>query len=188
MEFSERSKYVLVDSVKELMKTIPLDNITVTKIVENCGTTRQTFYRNFTDKYDLVNWYFDKIIQKTIKQMGISLTLQEGLIKKFQLMKEDKDFFVSAFSSSDYNSLLSYDCSCILKFYTDIARKKYQESLSEKILFLLEFYCKGSMELTSEWVKKGMKLSPEVMAELLVDAMPQRLHEYLSDLSGYNVT
>ena len=29
---------------------------------EELGVTRQTFYRNFQDKYDLINWYFDKIL------------------------------------------------------------------------------------------------------------------------------
>ena len=33
----------------------------VKEIVAESGTTRQTFYRNFQDKYDLINWYFDRI-------------------------------------------------------------------------------------------------------------------------------
>ena len=45
--------------MKECMKTTPVDNITVTQLTELCGVTRQTFYRNFIDKYDLINWYFD---------------------------------------------------------------------------------------------------------------------------------
>ncbi|MGN1143201.1 MAG: TetR family transcriptional regulator, partial [Anaerovoracaceae bacterium] len=40
------------------MKTTSVDDITIRQIVENCGLTRQTFYRNFLDKYDLINWYF----------------------------------------------------------------------------------------------------------------------------------
>jgi Transcriptional regulator len=186
MDFSERTKYALTDSIKVLMEKIPLDKITVTDIVENCGTTRQTFYRNFKDKYDLVNWYFDKIVQKTIKQMGLSLTLKEGLVKKFEYMKKDRCFFTSAFSSSDFNNLLYYDFCCIFDFYKDIASKR--DSLSEEVSFLLEFYCRGSMDMTAEWVRKGMKFSPEQMAQLLVDAMPQSLQRYLNDLSEYNVT
>ena len=55
----DRTKYKLADSIKECMKTTPVDKITVKDIVERCGLTRQTFYRNFKDKYDLINWYFD---------------------------------------------------------------------------------------------------------------------------------
>ena len=59
----EKTKYKLAESVKECMKTAPVDKITVKNIVEGCGVTRQTFYRNFLDKYDLINWYFDKLVE-----------------------------------------------------------------------------------------------------------------------------
>ena len=51
-----RTKYRLAEAMKECMKTTPVDNITVTQLTELCGVTRQTFYRNFIDKYDLINW------------------------------------------------------------------------------------------------------------------------------------
>jgi AcrR family transcriptional regulator len=186
MKFSERTRYTLANSIKELMRNIPLDKISVREIVENCGTTRQTFYRNFKDKYDLVNWYFDKIVQKTIKQMGLSLSLEEGLTKKFELIQEDKYFFMSAFSSSDLNNLFHYDYCCIYEFYKEVAIAK--GPLTEEIIFLLEFYCRSSMDITADWARKGMKTPPATMARLLVEAMPPRLHDYLSDLSNYKVT
>ena len=49
----EKMKYRLARSMKECMKTMSVDNITVKQITENCGVTRQTFYRNFMDKFDL---------------------------------------------------------------------------------------------------------------------------------------
>ncbi|MDO4555700.1 MAG: TetR/AcrR family transcriptional regulator C-terminal domain-containing protein [Lachnospiraceae bacterium] len=181
MEFGERTKYALADSLKILMETTPLDKITVKEIVTHCGTTRQTFYRNFKDKYDLVIWYFDKIVQATIHQMGISLTLKDGLIKKFTLMKQDQVFFKSAFSSSDYNNLLDYDYRCIYEFYLSTASKKAE--LSPDIIFLLRFYCHGSMYQTVEWAKGGMKESPEELASLLILAMPIPLEKYLQELN-----
>jgi AcrR family transcriptional regulator len=184
LDFCERTKYVLADSVKELMQTMPLDKITVKEIVANCGTTRQTFYRNFKDKYDLVIWYFDKIIQKTIRKMGVSLTMEEALVTKFRLMIQDRDFITSAFSSSDYNNLLDYDQKCIFEFYKDIVSRKTE--LTEELIFLLDFYCKGSMGLTAEWAKDGMKMAPEEMAALLIEAIPQKLEQYMSDLSEYH--
>ena len=51
-------KYRLADAMKNCMKKMPVEKITVKEIVTECGTTRQTFYRNFQDKYDLINWYF----------------------------------------------------------------------------------------------------------------------------------
>ncbi len=65
-----RTKYRLAEAMKECMKTTPVDNITVTQLTELCGVTRQTFYRNFIDKYDLINWYFDILLHKSFEHMG----------------------------------------------------------------------------------------------------------------------
>ena len=66
----EKTKYRLAESMKECMCHTPVDAITVRQITENCGLTRQTFYRNFMDKFDLINWYFDKLLIKSFEYMG----------------------------------------------------------------------------------------------------------------------
>ena len=78
MDANDRTKERLAQGIKTLMVHKPLDKITVKEIVDQSELTRQTFYRYFQDKYDLVNWYFDKLAQQSIKQMGVSLTLEEG--------------------------------------------------------------------------------------------------------------
>ena len=65
----EKTKYRLAAAMKECMKTTPVDAITVRQITERCGVTRQTFYRNFLDKYDLINWYFDKLLARSFEHM-----------------------------------------------------------------------------------------------------------------------
>lgn len=109
MDASEKTKYKLAGAVRELMVFTPVDRITVKQIVERCDVTRQTFYRNFKDKYDLINWYFDKLAIVSFRQMGVSLTLREGLIKKFEFIKGERCFFTAAFKSEDHNSLLQHD-------------------------------------------------------------------------------
>lgn len=183
MESNEKTKYKMADSIKYLMETTPLDKITVKSIVEHCGMTRQTFYRNFQDKYDLVNWYFEKLAQKSFKQMGIQCTLREGLIRKFECIAEDGCFFSAAFQSQDHNSLVEYDYECILKFYTDIIMKKTGKKLEEDIEFLLKMYCRASVTMTIEWATTGRKKSPEKLTDLLIEAMPDRLMDLLCDLS-----
>ena len=66
----ENMKYYLADALKRCMKRALLEKVTVGEIAEECGTSRQTFYRHFKDKYDLVNWYFDKILQESFEHMG----------------------------------------------------------------------------------------------------------------------
>ena len=183
MEAQERTRQKLAAAIKEEMEHTSLDKITVTQIVERAGVTRQTFYRNFKDKYDLVNWHFEQLAQKSFTQMGAGLTLREALIKKFQFLKGERTFFTQAFRSQDCNSVVAYDYQCILEFYTGIIQRKLGvEKLPPDIAFLLRMYCEGSIHMTVEWVTTGMERPIPQLVDLLLEAMPQRLQELLSDL------
>ena len=71
-------KYKLANAMKECMFSSPVEKITVKEICDTCGVTRQTFYRNFQDKYDLINWYFDKILIESFEHMGEGQTVYES--------------------------------------------------------------------------------------------------------------
>ncbi|MGN1182974.1 MAG: TetR/AcrR family transcriptional regulator C-terminal domain-containing protein [Faecalibacillus sp.] len=177
----EKTKYIFAKSINDLMHKQPLDKITVTDIVKHSGMTRQTFYRYFQDKYDLVNWYFEKLADKSFRQIGNSSTLKEGLTKKFTFLLNDQVFFTQAFQSKDHNNVVNYDYQCILEFYSHIIEKKIGE-IPPDILFLLQMYCHGSITMTVDWAIQGMKESPEMIADLLIEALPVKLKELLSDL------
>ena len=114
--------------------------------------------------------------------MGVSLSLRDGLVKKFQLMMEERVFFSSAFSSSAQNCLIDYDYECIYQFYQDVIHKKDPALLTPEIDFLLRMYCHGSIFMTAEWTKNHMDLPPEEISGRLLDALPPKLYELLKDL------
>ena len=181
MAEKETMKYRLAEAVKTLMETESLDKITVRDIVTAAQITRQSFYRHFQDKYDLVNWYFERLAEKSFKLMGVQYTLREGLLKKFEFIRQEKTFFSQAFRSQDYNSLMRYDYQCILDFYTEWIERKTRRPLTPQIQFLLEMYCEGSMQMTVKWVTQGAKESPETIVDLLIDAQPEKLRAVLRD-------
>ena len=181
-EKHDRAKYKLAASIKECMKTTPVDRITVKDIVEGSGLTRQTFYRSFLDKYDLINWYFDKLVLQSFEQIGMGHTVGESLTQKFAFILNEKVFFTEAFRSDDRNSLKEHDFELILQFYTDLIARKTSQPLDDELHFLLEMYCQGSVYMTVKWVLGGMKDSPEQMARTLVEAMPPKLAEVFGRL------
>lgn len=179
---NENTKYKLAGSIKECMKTTPVDRITVKDIAGGCKVTRQTFYRNFLDKYDLINWYFDKLVLQSFEQIGMGHTVGESLEQKFEFIRREKSFFSEAFRSDDHNSLKEHDFELILKFYQDLIGKKTSSPLGEDLNFLLELYCHGSVYMTVKWVLKGMQDSPREMADKLVEAIPPKLLAVFSEL------
>ncbi|MGE5632222.1 MAG: hypothetical protein ACM3TR_14160 [Caulobacteraceae bacterium] len=49
------TKKALANSLKKLMKSLPLNKISVKNIVDDSGLNRQTFYYHFQDIYDLLS-------------------------------------------------------------------------------------------------------------------------------------
>jgi len=179
---NEQTKYRLAESIKECMKTTAVDNITIRQIVENCSLSRQTFYRNFLDKYDLINWYFDILLLKSFARMGKGKTVYEGLTLKFTYIQNERVFFATAFRSDDRNSLKEHDFELILKFYRDLIKEKSGKDPGPEIQFLLEMYCRGSVYMTIEWVLGDMKHTPSELAALMVKAMPEELKKLFIEL------
>lgn len=171
----EKGKYRLASSIKKLMEISSLERITVTNIVKEAGVSRQTFYRHFQDKYELVNWYFDVLARQCFEQMGVSLTLREGLILKFNFIRREAVFFSQAFRSKDYNSIEQHDYEFILEFYTNIIRRHTGSELSDDLRFILELYCHGSISMTVDWAINRMEKSSEILADCLIEALPEKL-------------
>ena len=173
----ENVKYRLADAMKECMRKAPVEKITVKEITEECGVTRQTFYRNFQDKYDLINWYFDKILLESFEHMGEGKTVYEGLVNKFHYIQEEKLFFRAAFKNDEQNCLRDHDFQLIRQFYTDQIEGKTGQKMPENLKFQLEMYCQGSIYMTVQWVLESRKETPESLAKALTESMPKELED-----------
>ncbi len=171
-------KYRLAEAVKRCMVRHSLEDITVKEITSEAGVSRQTFYRHFLDKYDLVNWYFDELLANSFREMGYGRTVYEGLVRKFRYIQAEKVFFRAAFQSVQQNNLKDHDFRKIFAFYQDLYRKKTGKELDRSVLALLEMYCQASIYMTAKWVGQGTReATPEQLADLMIQAMPPVLIE-----------
>ena len=175
-------RYKLANAMKECMRTAPVEKITVKEIVETCGLTRQTFYRNFQDKYDLINWYFDKILLESFEHMGEGRTVYESLVNKFEYIQMEQLFFRAAFKNDQQNCLRDHDFELIQEFYTKQIESRTGRKISTELQFELEMYCLGSVYMTVQWVLGYRKCTPEELAHALTESMSVRLREVFQEL------
>lgn len=165
--------YRLADAAKRCLRDgCSVDSLTVSRIVREAGVARQTFYRHFADKYDLINWYFDKLLLESFEHMGSGRTVQEGYERKFAFILQERVFFRAAFRSNAQNSLRDHDFELILQFFTDLIRRKTGAEPDGDQSFLLEAYCAGAIAMTVKWVLGGMREPPELLARRMVEALP----------------
>ena len=182
MEKNEKAKYKLAEAMKECMKTSKVDAIKVKQLAEKCCLTRQTFYRNFLDKFDLINWYFGKILDQSFEHMGRETSVYDALVRKFTYIEQEKQFFAAAFRYDEQNSLREHDFELILAFYENLIQEKTGCKMKEEMHDMLEMYCRSSVYMTVKWVLGKKMAAPEGLAELMVEAMPVKLKELFEKL------
>ena len=64
------TKEILAESFLELPQGKPINKITVSNIVQNCGLTSPTFYRHFKDKYELLSFVYLNEAKNHIRRVG----------------------------------------------------------------------------------------------------------------------
>ena len=67
------AKEILAESFREVAETKPIDKITIRDIVDNCGYSPATFYRQFSDKYDLIAWDYVARTTVIIDKVGVDV-------------------------------------------------------------------------------------------------------------------
>lgn len=162
-------------AMRECMEKAPVEDITVRQICEKGSFSRQTFYRCFCDKYDLINWYFDRILNESFHQMGKGKTIQESLILKFAYIRQELLFFKAGFSSDEQNNLTEHDFQMIFAFYQNLIEEKSGCKPSQDMIDVLEMYCHASVYMTVKWIKDNCQKSEEELANLMMKAMPYHL-------------
>ena len=65
------AKEILAESFRKVAETKPIDKITIRDIVDNCGYSPATFYRQFSDKYDLIAWDYVARTTVIIDKVGV---------------------------------------------------------------------------------------------------------------------
>ena len=83
---------MISDALLSLMKRKPFQQITVTEICEEAAIGRKTFYRNFEQKEDVLDFYLDHLCQVFEKEI-FGKTTDEQMFLYFSFSKQNIEFF-----------------------------------------------------------------------------------------------
>lgn len=168
---SQLTKQALCDALKRLLTRKNFQHITIGDITKEAGFNRQTFYYHFKDIYDLLSWGFAREMSMLAPylQNNSRESWREALSRVVNYITQNK-----------------YLCSCIIN---GIGREQLMLALHESICgiihhiitheddlrpvpqehldFTVEFYAYAIGNCMYNWIKNGMKESPdELLAHL----------------------
>ena len=166
---SQITKKALAASLKKLLNTKLLNQITINDITEDCGVNRMTFYYHFSDIYDLVEWICAQEAAEALADKKTYSTWQEGFLNIFQVVQDNKSFFTNVYHSVSREHMETYLYQLTFDLLMGVIEEQGvgMEVLEQDKQFIADFYKYAFVGILVNWVKDGMKEEPQKIIDRL---------------------
>ncbi|MER1996539.1 MAG: TetR-like C-terminal domain-containing protein [Arthrobacter sp.] len=84
------ARAALAAALKERLRSEPLDRVTVTELVRDCGLTRQAFYYHFPDFQHLAVWVFEREVARQVRALAAEVGWADGLVRLMLYLRENR--------------------------------------------------------------------------------------------------
>ena len=186
MPETNRTKRAIAGAFKDLLKEVPFSKITVAEICKRSGISRKSFYYHFIDKYDLVNWIFDRECPDAVFDIKEHTDLErlEALSRFFY---ENRDYYRAVFQYRGQNSLVEHMEELGMELFRGLIPQDLLKEAKENgdPEYLLHFFSDALLAALDRWLQEPDPMSPEDFLrniELCVRIMDERRDVWEEDL------
>ena len=166
MPNSQIIKNAIAEGTKDLIRHNSIDNITVTEICEKTGMNRRTFYRYFSDKFDVVDWiyYHDALVNFEHYDGWSAYDYMPRIMRS---LYNDRAYYVNALKYKGQNSFRDYCTVCLRKLF----EKDYAGVFAEKweLDFFIDHICEMTYDVCINWLSSEPCMPPEEFTGVYCD-------------------
>ena len=176
------AKEILTASFQELAEKKSVDKITIQEIVDNCGYSPATFYRNFKDKYDLIAWEHTRAVAEVVDQTeSDNYPWKQTLYDGAKLYLKNKEYLVNLLqNTSGHDSFMRYmteiNCASLENYILSV---NGNQKLTHEEMMNVRMFCHGIVGLACEWIMGQIDTTLEEIAEVYEQSIPEPLKKYL---------
>ena len=165
----------IMDEFKKMASVHSIESISVTDICERCSISRQTFYKYFNDKFQLLSQIYKLTITDIFVEIDENVPWDIVIGMMLAKMLEDREFYMSAVRYHGQNSLAELMLYHVYTSYVKEYTRRTGSEPDEDTLFELRFNAFGGTGCMLEWISDGMTTDPFVVASRVVGCMPPRM-------------
>ncbi|MBR1763866.1 MAG: TetR/AcrR family transcriptional regulator C-terminal domain-containing protein [Ruminococcus sp.] len=176
------TKDILAESFLELAEERRIDKIRISDITDNCGMSAPTFYNHFKDKYDLIVWiHTDRVGEIMSKIDKNGYRWKDTLLEGARYYYDNRSYIINALKhTSGQDSFVGYVTKNNIRVLAnEVRRKLMTEYLPSEIFGLIKVYVYGTVHFMLDWLVEDTALTPEQVAQLWEEALPEPLRRYL---------
>lgn len=153
------TKRAIKESFWKLLNEQPLTQISVRKIVEECGINRNSFYYHFQDIPSLIEEIVMDASNALIQQHPSITSIDEGVEAAFRFTLDNKKAILHICNSVNRNTYEQYlmrICEYVVTTYFDTVFEKDIVSKSNRDIMILFTKCE-LFGLSIDWINTGMQ-------------------------------
>lgn len=166
-KIAEQSKQALAQALLAVMNRYDYKEITVTQIAQEAGLSRKTFYRLFSDKDDILQFYFNGLFQQYALQVN---TLQvhhywDAVQLLFDFWEERRELLSLLEKNNLLPRLFEQTYQYAGPIFEMVRSKKASDSPA--IAYLLAYSVGGIHSMLIKWAQNSMAVpSAQLIAAL----------------------
>ena len=180
------TKQLLANALKKKLNQKTLDKITVTELAEDCGVNRQTFYYNFQDIYDLLDWTLEQERQQLWLTADLNTYSLENLTILLEYLKTNKTFVLNTYHSLAHPLLektLKNDWRPLVELAIDHHAEGTAISQDDRA-FIIRIYTLAAVGILREWLDHDMDDTYDLDIARLLPLLHCNLQFNIKQLSG----
>ena len=172
-----KSKAKIFGALKVLAKDKAFDKISVREICDTAGISKSTFYGNFQDKYEIIHWHYDAVMEAGVTKIGRSLSWEQGhLITSFGFASE-MPLYRSARKSIDQNGLLPYGLRARESVLIETLTEYRRIELTDKLRFQVTALAAAEQAVIEKYLNSSSPVDVCAFVDNMLDIIPRALFD-----------
>jgi AcrR family transcriptional regulator len=167
----------MVNSLLQLMRTTPYDDITITQITKKAGVSRMTYYRNYFSKDEILASYTEYLTEKFA---SLTRSIEELNTKNY--LKALFDFCLDYINY--LSTLMKYKKFYIIMEATNNNIDKITKNNDN--IYYYKYYAGAIFNVLMSWLQNGANESSEEMAEKLEGLISSKTLRHIIGLYNYS--
>ena len=168
------SERKIVNAFIELLEESSLEQISITDIIKKANLSRPTFYYYYSNKEDLVETTFSKILDKSQVFFRKTWPTKKVLsLKCYDILRKIKNSVSTLMTHiPNINEMIrEFIIETILNSDIENVTELMEQSYHIPAKYSLEVYVSTIVTILTLWLKEGCIESPEELADIILEAV-----------------
>lgn len=161
---------IVIDALLSLVEEegIPLERVTIKRILEKSGVSRQTFYNHFLDKNDLICQTCEQRMVYVFAGAPTAFAFRDELERSFVLMHKHGIFLRQAARMTDQNNLTEHMIKRTQEFDLTWHQALWGPNpMPEELRSATIYHAMASTQMVLSWILSGFPAPEAELADLI---------------------